>query len=449
MSMAVSTAKVDITPSRKTNPYMAGYGCGIEPRRASTDAPYREPLTARCVILWDGDVPKAIVSVEVLGFSRVLHQRIRTRVLALRQGWESGDVVLQATHTHNGPALVDKLDPWIAYNLTEPALKQVRAYSDKLESTIVDLVRTALAAPRTECTLDYQVADEDFAFNRDRLRYAERAVPILTARDRKGKPVAVIFGYGCHTVAAGYQTQFDGDWAGGACGHLERRQRSLFPLFLQGPCGDQNPREQGWKPRDVYAKDLGETVLNALAKPGRKLDGPIATSYGEVALPLDVTPTKANLASVRAAFEARSKRVDLPMWQNRHSTEMIKWIDENRVPTSVTVPIQVWKLKGSPMLRLALTGGEVVSGYAVYLRDRWGGANGLWFGGYANEVEAYIPTNELLPPHYPGGNYDGGWDGDVPGIGGGSMTVYAWPAHFKAGPGGVESTFIDAITARL
>jgi hypothetical protein len=47
------------------------------------------------------------------------------------------------------------------------------------------------------------------------------------------------------------------------------------------------------------------------------------------------------------------------------------------------------------------------------------------------------------------GSYDGGWDGDSQGIGGGSMTVYAWPAHFKAGAGGAEDTFIKAIAAQL
>ena len=452
MSMAVSTAKVDITPSLDANPYMAGYGCDRDPRRATTAAPYREPLTARCVLLWDGDTPNAIVSAEVLAFPRAMHQRIRRRVLPLSASWRTGNFVLLATHTHNGPVLVDKLDPWIAYNLTGTGLDQVVAYSASLETAIVELVKTALAAPRTECTLDYTVADEDFAYNRERLRYVERAVPILTARRRDGAPVAVIFSYGCHPVAAGWQTRFDGDWIGGACGHLETALPGAFPLFVHGPSADQNPKVLSLEARDIYARDLGETVRNAIARPGRPLTGPIATSLTEVDLPLDVTPTKENLDAVRKAFEVRAGRGDLHGWYHRHAAEMIKWIDQRRVPTAVTVPIQVWKLPGGgggPMLRIALTGGEVVSGYGEYFRLHHGGPTGIWFGGYANEIEAYIPTDELLPPKYPGGSYDGGWDSDAPGIGGGSMTVYCWPAHFKAGGGGAEEAFIGAIRDQL
>jgi hypothetical protein len=91
----------------------------------------------------------------------------------------------------------------------------------------------------------------------------------------------------------------------------------------------------------------------------------------------------------------------------------------------------------------------VVSGYAVYFRARYGGTDGIWLCGYANEIPAYIASDELLPPIRTGGSYDGGWDPDFPGIAGGAMTVYAWLGHFKAGAGGVESTFIDAVTAQL
>ena len=47
---------------------------------------------------------------------------------------------------------------------------------------------------------------------------------------------------------------------------------------------------------------------------------------------------------------------------------------------------------------MAFVGGELVSGYAAYFRARHGGANGLYIGGYANEVECYVPANNFLPP---------------------------------------------------
>jgi hypothetical protein len=212
----------------------------------------------------------------------------------------------------------------------------------------------------------------------------------------------------------------------------------VFPMFVQGAAGDQDPNPpQSWATRDAYAQDLGATVVNAIATPGRPITGPIVTSLTETPLPLDITNTPGNMAAVKAAYQHRQTDTTLPAWYARHAT------------TSVPVPIQVWKLSGTPILRLALTGGEVVSGYANYFRANFGGTDGIWFGGYANEIPAYIPSNELLPPIRSGGSYDGGWDPDFPGIAGGSMTVYAWLGHFKAGAGGVEDTFINAIRAQL
>ena len=448
MSMAVSTAKVDITPSPAANPYLGGYGCADVPRQVTTGTPHAEPLYARCVVFWDDGSPNAIVSADVLAFPRSMHQRIRARVVALSDAWASSDFVLQATHTHNGPVLVDELNPEIAYNLSDLTL--VTSYSAWLETQIVTLVQTALGAPPVACTLDYRIDDEDFAFNREGLPYVERAVPILTARRDDGTPVAVLFGYACHPVAAGTQTQFDGDWPGGACGFIERNLPGCFPLFVQGAAGDQDPNlPRDWATRDAYANDLGATVVNAIATPGRTVTGPILTSYAEVALPLDVTPTPPNLAAVRADYVIRQSGTSLPAWYNRHATAMIAEIDAGTFATTIPLPIQVWRLQGTPLLRLVLAGGEVVSGYAVYFRARYGGTDGIWLCGYANEIPAYIASDELLPPIRTGGSYDGGWDPDFPGIAGGAMTVYAWLGHFKAGAGGVESTFIDAVTAQL
>ena len=99
---------------------------------------------------------------------------------------------------------------------------------------------------------------------------------------------------------------------------------------------------------------------------------------------------------------------------------------------------------------MAFVGGELVSGYGIYFRARHGGTNGLYIGGYANEVDCYIPADDMLPPLAASwGSYEGGWDSDFPGIAGGSMTVYPRVAHFRAGQRGAESAVISALTAQL
>lgn len=442
--MAVSSAKIDITPRPGENPYMAGFGVDV-PRRATGTA---SPLYARCVILWDDGYPNAIVVSDVLGFSGPLHQSIRQQVVALNSQWVDSDVVLAAQHTHNGPVLPDELDPYISYNLTD--LAPVNSYADALRTKIVNVVSTALNAPRVPCTLDYKVAQQAFSYNREGLSYRETAVPVLVARKSNGQPAAVVFSYGTHPVAGGSQALWDGDYPARACSVIESAIPGCFALFLLGPHGDQDPTgSPGWNLRSALGGQLGNAVVSAAVSAGRAVRGPIMTSLQRVDLPLDVTDTPANLAAVRAAYVVRRDNAALPGFYRRHAETMIHEVDTHSFATTVPLPLHVWKLQGSPMLRIALTGGELVSGYGVYLRNRYGGAAGIIVGGSADDVPSYVPSNELLPPIRSGGSYAGGWDPDFPGIAGGSMTVYRQIGHFKAGTGGVESTLLAALTSAL
>jgi neutral ceramidase len=448
-AMAVSTAKLDITPTLTMNPYMGGYGTDNGGRKATTGTPYADmPLYARCTVLWDNGRPKAIATADVLAFPRSMHQNIAHRVQSLNTSWAPSDFVLTATHTHNGPALIDVLNPYIAYGLTD--LTPLANYSKWLQDQMVAVVNAALNAPQTPCALDYQVITQNFSYNRENLPYVETAVPMLVARAPGGEPVAVLFGYGTHPVSAGLQTQFDGDYAAEAVSWVEDTT-GAFAQFLLGPAGDQDPvgSPRDFDLRNQLGSQLGHAVIAAVARAGRPATGPILTSYQEVSLPLDITDTPENLAAVRAAYVARLSNSALPPWFARHASVMIKQIDFRTFQTAVPLPTQVWTLQGNPLLRIALTGGELVSGYAVYFRNLYGGPNGLWIGSYANEVPAYVPSNELLPPIRIGGSYAGGWDIDYPGIAGGSMTVYAHLSHCLADPEGVESTLIAALSEQL
>ncbi|WP_430295597.1 hypothetical protein [Sinomonas sp. B1-1] len=117
MAFTVATAKVNITPTLSSNPYMAGYGTADGGRLATSSTPY-EPLWARAVVIRENGSPHLILSVDVLAIPRTMHQRIRPRLLALAN-WATADILLQATHTHNGPTLVDTLQPFSSYGITE------------------------------------------------------------------------------------------------------------------------------------------------------------------------------------------------------------------------------------------------------------------------------------------------------------------------------------------
>ncbi|NUT58605.1 MAG: hypothetical protein HOQ00_07150 [Agromyces sp.] len=448
MSFSIATAKADITPAAGVNPYMGGYGVQGPLRVVRSNTPQLHPLWARCIVLWEDNYPHVIVSLDILGIPRSMHQALRPRLIALAS-WTSADIVLVASHTHNGPAVGDMLDPFIAYDVSNR--DQIDNYTSWLQDRIVTLVKDTLAASRTTVTLDYRVGFAGFAFNRVGLPTVETAVPIITARASNGSRRAIIYSYGCHPVSAGWQDEWDGDWPAEASDTIEDLT-GAFALFLPGPAGDQDPAgDRGWDLRNEHGATIGNLVVNASGSAGRALTSPMRAQFREVSLPLDITATPANLAAVRAAFAARMLNPEgQPAWYQRHAESMITRIDSGTYATSVPNPSQVWRFGGSPQLKMAFVGGELVSGYAAYFRARQGGANGLFIGGYANETSCYVPANNFLPPLAPSyGSYEGGWDPDYPGIAGGSMIVYPQIAHFRAGSSGVESAVIGALTEQL
>ena len=446
MAFTVAKAKVNITPTLASNPYMAGYGTADGGRLATSSTPF-EPLYARAVVLRENGSPHLILTVDVLALPRSMHQRVRARLVGLA-AWSTSDIMLQANHTHNGPTLIDTLHPFSSYGISE--MDQIRSYSTWLEDQIVRAATAALNAAQVTVSLDYKVIQQNFSVNRVGLRYVETDVPILVARRSNGTPEVVIFGYGTHPVAAGNRSLFDGDYPAGACNYIENRSNA-FALFLLGPAGDQNPAgSPSWTLRDQWGDTLGAAVFSACQSAGRALAGPITSRYQEVQLPLNLDTSAGNLAAVRNAYAARLPNTNgFPAYYVRHAQTMMARIDAGHVPTAIPCPVQVWILGGSQPLRMAFVGGELVSGYGAYFRSRYGGSAGMWIGGYANESCCYIPTNEFFRPFMTAGSYEGGWDLDAEGIAGGSMTVYGHIAHFRSGTGGVESTLISALTGML
>ncbi|MFD0636106.1 hypothetical protein ACFQ9X_35580 [Catenulispora yoronensis] len=389
-TMAVSVNKVDITPPAGTP--MAGYYEFLPTDRLSTGV--SAPLYARCTILWDNGFPNVIVTADTLVIPRAVNQDIRARVSAL--GIAGSDFVLTATHTHSGPVLNGDLNPLIAYGIADssPQAWAVQDAREAFEDAVVQLVSDTLGAVRTPCTLDYKVGTATFAANREGLTYNERDVPILVARSLAGAPLAVLYGYGCHPVSLGSPANptFNPDYPGVATATIES-STGAFAQFLLGPAGDQDPSQnltRGTALCQSLGQSLGQTVANAVATPGRSIAGPILTDYQEVSLPLSI-PTASTMT---ADFTSRLNDV---AWDKRHATAMLAQIQAADYATAIPLPLQVWKLSGGTPLRLALTGGELVSDYGEIFRSLYPNrSNDIWIAGYANEVPAYIPSDTLL-----------------------------------------------------
>src|SRR2546430_2294881 len=84
--------EADVTPDVNGKPvYLAGFGKG---RKATS---VHDPLVARAVVLYDGNVKVALASVDVVGLFREPVLRVRQQLPGFTY------VLVSSTHNHEGP----------------------------------------------------------------------------------------------------------------------------------------------------------------------------------------------------------------------------------------------------------------------------------------------------------------------------------------------------------
>lgn len=245
-------------------------------------------------------------------------------------------------------------------------------------------------------------------------------MPVLAARDAKGKLTGVIFGYACHATVMSYM-KWSGDYPGFAMLDVEKANPGATALFFAGCGADQNPLPR----RDValakkYGGMLAESVNAVLAKPMTPLATEAAAAYREIALPLKEVPTREEFMK---QAESKDKYIAA------RAKILLKQLDAGKdIPATYPYPIQSWRLGKD--LSLVTLGGEVVVDYALRLKKDLGG--NVWVMGYANDVMAYIPSARVLK--------EGGYEGAS------SMIYYGLPSVWGEK---VEELIVDEVARQV
>ena len=320
----------------------------------------------------------------------------------------------------------------------------VDTYTNWLEGKIIDINGTAISGLSTapHVTLSQGVGTADFATNRMGLpANRDTDVPVLAFRSMvDNSVVALVFGYACHPIITGSTApMYDHpDYPGYARRTMEQDNPGGMAFFIQGTAGDTNPASIEGPP---YVEDLGadlSTVVQSVLTGSemQPVSGPILPTISNVNLPLALDPQDADHAAMRAKYVA-IRDLGLSGWVTRHANQMNAQIDAGTLPLSEPWPVAVWHFGTNKSLVLAALGGEVVSDYALTLKQQFAGQLGskLWIAEYSNEVPDYIPTNQVWDLT----RYEAGWvcgdDYSAPTISSFSTSqmYYSWPAALKRG----------------
>jgi hypothetical protein len=438
------TARAKITPEEFG--WLGGYGHRNRPAEGVAG-----DLWARVLALQDKLGHRyVLVSADIHIFTRGMHREIVEQARK-RFGLDQAEVMLIATHTHNGPALPEGFDPIISWGLDDREMRKLRAAADRVRDQALEAMEGALSRLRpAQLSFGHGAAhfgvnrrvrrgDGDYAFGANPEGVADPDVPVLLVESPESAPIAVLFTYACHntTIRNGHEGfyRYHPDYAGVAAEQIERKFPGSTAIYVTGAAGEIDPQPQGGvKEAERHGSTLATVVLDALDGSRRRpVRGPLRAAYREMVLPLAKVPS-------------RDKYVELSTspggYRQRHARRILAQMDAGALPTEVPLPIQIWWF-GEDLTLIGLAG-EVGVDYALRLKRDFG-ADRVWPVAYANEVPCYIPSARVLRE----GGYEAGWDREQgPGVPGatGNILFYGWAAPLAPG---VEDRVLSTVHSLL
>jgi neutral ceramidase len=411
-------ARKAITPP--TPIWMSGYAARTGPSEGVL-----HDLWAKALALEDSRGNRVvIVTAGLIGLPRKISDKVAARVKE-KHGLERSQLMLNASHTHCGPAILGNLD--ILLDTNDRDRRQLKEFSDRLVESLVEVVGRALAdLSPAKLSAGHGLAgfaanrrqptDKGVQFGANPKGPVDHDVPVLKIAAPDGWPRAVLFGYACHNTTFGSDCcQINGDYAGFAQIELEKALPRTSAMFLMLCGADQNPEPRLAKDLAArHGKTLADEVRRVLAGGLRPVHPAVRTAYEDVKLDL--------ARQDRATFDKESKSDD--RFGRRRAEAMLAAMDAGRPIWQVAEPVQVIGL-GENLAIVAL-GGEPVVDYSLRLKREYPQTD-LIVAGYTNDVMCYIPSRRVLR--------EGGYEAVD------NMIYYGHPGPFVEG---VEETLIGA-----
>ncbi|OHD72613.1 MAG: hypothetical protein A2177_02410 [Spirochaetes bacterium RBG_13_68_11] len=263
--LRAGVAEIDISPPLGVQ--LVGY-----PTVVRNNTGIHDPLFADCLVLDNGKKRIALITSDLVGFSKDFVARLRAAVQA-DTGIAGADLLACSSHTHAGPRMA-------AYVFEEEKGMGGRvehAYLDTLMQRLRGLVKQAVAGlqpARIGFGMGKAGAEKGIGGNRhDPKGLADPGVGVIGIQDSSGEWMAVLVKYSLHpTVLQMDNTLVTADYPWGIRSVIkERHPRAAF-FFAQGATGDQSSRYfrtgQTYAEAERFGRIIGEEadrVLGSLA----------------------------------------------------------------------------------------------------------------------------------------------------------------------------------------
>lgn len=289
--MKAAVEKVDITPPVGTR--MWGYFDRLDGAQGVLD-----PLYARILVLEAGNSRLAYVDLD-LGrtFGPASLESLRKTI---KQNSGIDGLIVQATHTHTGPVLMDEYPNGPPAWETEDLKRIERAIHDAAERAIPVRLGVGYGAAYIGYNRRHVDADGSISMlwsnsTRAPTYPVDPLVAVLRIDRMDGEPLAILVNYAAHPVTFGSDAlRFSADFPGVMCKVVEQAFGGKpLAFFVQGAPGDINVFDAGTPinldvvgRRDWAGETLGKAAVTTAQQIQTKADPDPQIDFRDESLPL-------------------------------------------------------------------------------------------------------------------------------------------------------------------
>lgn len=396
-TLRAGAARVDITPPIGVD--LTGFIA-----RQNPSIGVRDPIYARVLVLDDADRQVALISCDLLGFSRELVVEIRDRI-SVETGISALHTMLACTHTHGGPAtmrLVDcgEISPAYVETLTSLISQAVAQAQARLEPATLAIGSTTSSRGVHNRRTPGDVIDPE--------------VGLLRVDNAQGKPLAVVVNYTCHPTCLNHVNRhITADYPGLVTSRIEQ-ETGAVALFLMGAIGDVGPVARGEESLATVGNAVVDAALAALPQLATNELERLNVRGELLDLPLLSIPNREQWVTMRVEYQAAALAAEHNndpanakiQWAMVHWVErMFEAMQDHELRPTVNVEIQVIRIgdlviAGVPGEYFVELGLQIKQG--IQKHDAAGKASQVMIAGFANGNVGYIPARRA----YPKGGYE-------------------------------------------
>jgi neutral ceramidase len=351
-----------------------------------------DPLYARVLVLKSSHSSLALVALDLGRTFDAMHMAdLRARV---KSDFGIEHVIFSASHTHNGPTLLDKKYIQTGSNRWEP--RALDSIARAIGEANLKAVPCYIGAAKGSASVGQNRQDPAGGLWTNEIRHPnyprDPVVQVLRVSEPGGKVTAVVVNYAAHPVVldSDNSTEYSADFPGAMASYVEKNLPGAVCLFVQGACGDINPRYVGQYPSTERGPGYYGVLVHEMRQTGRELGHEVLRVANGIQL-------------------ARSQHAEL-LVRDEELTFKSRW-DIGKLKALQAVPTyHQWAVEGRPIgyppeqLTVLITSvlinrqiamltmpGEPYVEHQISFRDRLPGLDTI-LAGYANGYLGYIPT---------------------------------------------------------